>query len=365
MGSETAVPAVPVEKDKAQQATEPETKPEPEGENQDMTPEDLSVPEPEAGDGDEAGGGDKLPSPAESFSADVMRAGLTPAKGGDEEEKPEEDDEGKETPKAKTKPAAKQPEDPGPEAGAEEEVEDPAPQPANVWDKDRQRRDQVAANERKEMRESIARLEGALEKALTAPKPASSSAPRKDAGPDVDELLGQAEKINGDSSAEEIGNVLKGLVRAVKDRGPGAETPAELKDLRDTVKRLSERVEEQDKQAAQKQIRQATDQTIASLEKKHGDHLRNAARERAVAIFAEMGYDAGENRPDLPTWQAVMRAAYAEVAAEKGGKQKAPPAKSKAPQPNMAGGKAVPAVRPIRQGSLTDVMSQMRSRLGT
>lgn len=328
-----------------------------------VTPEDVPVDDG-GGDGKAKGAGGSLPSPAESFAADVMRIGLPNSAAAKEDgEEESEEEAGDSAGQAPAEPEDQEQAE-GEGESEEEEAEDPEKKPGRSWDRERQRRDQEAANERKELRSEIETLKRELAEARKNPAPEKSEGAGKEkpGSVDVDALLEEAEKLNADSDAESIGKLVKGLVMAVRDREAGARTASELQEIRETVKRLTEKADAQERQAVQSQIKAETDATVAALEKKHGAHLRNPARERATAIFSEMGYDADKKLPDLPTWKAVMRAAYAEVAAEKGGPKK--PAKPKTPQPSMSGGRTVATGKGIKAGSLSEVMSRMRKERG-
>jgi hypothetical protein len=310
-------------------------------------------------------------SARDSFQADVLRFGLG-----------EEPKAGK--PKAKAEEAE--------DAGDDGEDEGQVPEPAGAedqdgeqdddegaeeseseseadrnWDKNRQRRDQEAANERRQAQKTIDALNKAndsLQKALavTRKKPAETAVPAA-SQVDVDDLLAQADGIDATSDATDVAKVIKGLILAVKQRAPGAETPAEVKALQDTVKELKERVAESDRRVVQRQVSEDSRGYREGLEKRYPG-MKAAAEERAKDIFAEMGFDSGERRPDLPTWKAVMRAAFAEVAA--GATRKGKPAhRSGTPQPSMVGGRAAPAARKgLVAGSLAEVAAQKRRELG-
>lgn len=265
----------------------------------------------------------------------------------------------------------------GAEKAGEEAKDDE--KPIGLWDKDRQREQQEAANERKALEAKVAALETKLsEVSAKAQEKADKSgdaddAAKADALADIEKQANEMlAGIDEDANAEKLSKALKGgmtklfeALKAVKAAHGDSRETRELKSkLEGLEKQLGEAKEAEAAKNRSKAESDAVDAQrahIVALDKKYGEKLHNAAIRRAQEKMEAEGYS-DKRRPSLAASKAFLDAAYAEVALEKG--VKAAPAKNTGPRPDTGtGGRSPNTNEKLRSGSLDSVMDQLRKQL--
>lgn len=264
------------------------------------------------------------------------------------------------------------PEDPPPTDG---EGEDDLPDLYPTWDQDRQRRDQEAANERKEKDGQIAALLDANAKlmarmdALTTDRDQASQATdeQSKAAEVVEEFTSEVSKLDEDSPTSEIIAALRksaAAVKAARELG-GAEAAKKVQAVESRVEALMGQLEAEKAQKARNEQAEAEEvakgqlrSTLRDLDKQHGAHLRNEAGKRVAARLAEAGYTA-EQRADVFTLELLYKEEYAKLAKEKPPRTAAAkPVQGKPPR-GVSGRGGGTVVGKLKPGSVDDVAKQM------
>jgi len=252
---------------------------------------------------------------------------------------------------------AKKPEE-KPEAKPDKKPETPAEPPA--WDKERQKRDQEHANERRAfmgqmeaMQRTNEALVARLEEMATPPKPVE-----KDEG--LEDMLGQVDGLGEDADPAQLLSATKLLSKALRRVLSRPHSAAEVKELREQLAAQDKRIEamqaetetrEEEKTSYEGRKSRLTAKLL-ELDGKHGVAVRNEAIKRAREILVEQGYTA-EHEADEFAEHLLLERCYAEAAAEQAGKPK--------PKPKVGDdgvGGAGPAAAPKR-GSRREVLAMM------
>lgn len=270
-------------------------------------------------------------------------------------------------------------EDEDEEQDASEDKEDgEGEKPIGLWDKERQARDQEAANERKALAAQIDELKAQMAKASTAAEKKadksqdSDDVNRADAIADIEkQAMELAESIDENSDAGAISKAVKGgfkkLFDALKSAKQDHGDSSELRELKSKLQGMEQKLAEaetskaaKDREEADQRALETQDAHIASLDKKYGAALHNSAIKRARAKMDAAGYSE-KKRPAVSTSMAFLDAAYAEIALERGVKA-AKSSPSDGIRPDSGVGGKTPNASYIKPGTLADVKRQILSR---
>ncbi|MFA4944886.1 MAG: hypothetical protein WC789_09330 [Lentisphaeria bacterium] len=286
-------------------------------------------------DPDEAGDGAGQPGGDADDGADKAPAG----------------ESGKEAPAKSDKPA---------EPGKQPPAADDKPVTVQLWDTDRQKRDQEHANE-------VKRLQAEIESLKTRPaeretKPAEKPADSKAKG----NLKSLQDKVKALATSEETttedwANLFSGVLLEVERLDSRDQDSGEVEKLKTTIAEMAAKQQQAEQTAGLNRAQEQLNATLERLDKEYAPQLRNKAVEIVKARLKEKGYT-DENPAGLDTVEAYFEAAYAAVDRQspelrKGAKPAKPAGKPQAVRPDPGtGGGGQPAPR---SGRLRDVSGEM------
>lgn len=260
-----------------------------------------------------------------------------------------------------------------PEAKQTDKAEEEEDQPKRgLWDRDRQQRDQEAANERKALKAELDAMKAQLAAATQAAEKKADKtedkvdAAKADALAEVEkQALEAIDSIDESADSVKIGKTVKGALakafEAIKsykaDHGDNAVVKELKQKLQDVEKRLNEESaakEENKRQEAERRALEAQDAHIESLDKQYGARYHNAAIKAAREMMEEDGYSESK-RPSLAYSKRVLDLAYAKVADKPAAARPEP----KGPKPDTGIGGLSPNTSYVKAGTLEDVKRQI------
>lgn len=244
------------------------------------------------------------------------------------------------------------------------------------WDRERQRRDQEAANNRKavdaltksvdDQKKVIEDLQAQLKSGVAKGGQTQADSETAD---ELAQLMSNVDKLTEDSRSDEVIETLKAVAKrlatlAKGDSGAESKIAKELAtEVADLKKKIIAR-EEADRataaQAAQDGAVQDLRKHIGKLDGHYGDKFKAPARDLALKMLEEDGFNE-KNQPPLRHAKRVFSLAYAQVVSQ----TPAPKAKQKPAgiRPDTGtGGVAEPpeGKAKIKDGSLKAVIGQMK-----
>lgn len=261
---------------------------------------------------------------------------------------------------------AKPAEQPATETPAEEPAEKPAEEPEKPktqseqaqWDKDRQQRDQEAANERKRQLQVIEQLQDqnrTLTQLLAERKTGDKPAEEKPSATELteDDTKALEMEITDESSAEEIARHIKALRKF---------SMAQAKELQDVKEQRKAETETASVKEAEAKAKEAWNAHLVAMDKKFGAHNRAEAIKNAGLFFASEeggGYTRETiGQVSLATMKAQVAVEYQKLQLAEEAKKRPAATSKPAIKPDKGGGG-----RPAgssSEGDLKDVVAQMR-----
>jgi hypothetical protein len=233
-------------------------------------------------------------------------------------------------------------------AAAEEDAKDKD----RKWDRERQQRDQEAANLRKTVEEQGKMVAGLVETLRQQPAGTAAREEKKD------ELLEQFEALDETAGADELVKALKMTLNFA--RNADSETKGELKVLAGKLKVLSDQAEAREKRDAEASEesagKKAVNKMMERLDNRFGAENREAAKKLVKKSLAEAGFDK-QNPPDDATFFQHLMEAYGDAKDAAAKKKPATRTAADVALDPGRGGKGI-GIQPMR-GGYSDVWDSM------
>ncbi len=302
---------------------------------------------------------------------------LLPSEGGEDEDEPASAAGGKAKPAAAPAAAGREAEPgkkPEGEGAAKPTGEEEPPRPAitSLWDKQRQARDQEAANKRKELEATVSTQQATIDalQAQLATRSTETTTDKKadkQAGTDSDALKEFEKKFSAlgpDSDQEEMAEAFK-LAPAALAAATRAGAREATEALQEKYEALEAKLASQDqereqtaKERAQEEVNRQFSEGLDTLDEEYGSHLRADADTQVAEWLAKRGYSDEEGkRPPLDLMLSRYEIAYKELAKEHPKTRTTEPPKGKPPRPDTGEGGSTVTVP--KSGSMDEVLDAM------
>jgi len=265
-------------------------------------------------------------------------------------------------PKASAKSKADEDEEEDEDLNEGEEADEPDDAgKAQAWDKDRQRRDEEHARERRELQgqaEAAAQANQALAEEIRALREGRETAASAAEDREVEEALARVDALSDLSEPAEIVAAVKAVKRLSLRAPKGGADAERVEKIEQALQSLAESVRGLGEATAVRQGREELEGAMAELDGEFGAEFHNDALEVAGQYLLKQGRTL-ENPPTLAEKRIALRLAYTELKAgkkpAKGGKPKPKPAVSS--DAGRGGGLEAGG---LKRGSLRDVARDMQ-----